>query len=75
MEEELLAQLCELRSATDQLKTKMNATATAGSRWVETIDTLLKRRDLLGLAQVYAAITMTSPTDSISRSCGIWRLS
>jgi hypothetical protein len=53
MEEELLAMLGELRSATDQLKDKMDDFATVGSRWVETIDTMLKRRDLPGLVQVY----------------------
>jgi hypothetical protein len=53
MEEELLALLAELRSATDQVKEKMNAFATVGNRWVETADTLMKQQDLLGLVQVY----------------------
>jgi hypothetical protein len=53
MEELLLAQLAELRRATDQLKGKMNVFATIGARWVETIDTMLKQRDLLGLVRVY----------------------
>jgi hypothetical protein len=53
MEEELLAMLAELRSATDQLKDKMDAFSTVGGRWVETADTMLKQRDLLGLVRVY----------------------
>jgi hypothetical protein len=53
MDEELLAMLAELRSATDQLKDKMDPFATVGGRWVETADAMLKQRDLQGLVQMY----------------------